>query len=142
MQAIARPNTQRGGVGMVEGHGLAVDRLKSVMCEVPTLKYFDPTIAVTVQCDASSTGLGAALLQDGCPVEYASHALTPTECQYAQIDKELLAIVFAMDRFHYYTYGRLVIVESDHKPLEIVVRKALHEAPKRLQRMFLRFKTV
>ena len=101
------------------------DRLKSVLYEVPMLKYFDPTIAVTVQCDASSTGLGAALLQDGCPAEYASRALTPTECRYTHyIEKELLAIVFAIERFHYYTYGRPVTVKSDHKPLEMIVRKS------------------
>ena len=86
-------------------HEQAFERLKTVMSEVPVLQYFDPAAAITVQCDASSTGIRAALLQEGRPVVYASRALTPTECHYAQIEKEVLAIVFGLERFHYYTYG-------------------------------------
>ena len=69
---------------------------------------------------------------------YVSRSLTETECNYAQIEKELLAVVFGLERFENYTYGRHVEVESDHKPLEIIHRKNLHSAPKRLQRMLLR----
>ena len=68
---------------------------------------------------------------------YASRALTPTECNYAQIEKELLAIVFGMTRFDTYVYGRRVVVETDHKPLEAIHSKSLLNAPKRLQRMLL-----
>ena len=101
----------------------AFDRLKSVICEVPMLKYFDPTITVTVQCAASSMELGAALLQNGYLVEYASRSLTPTESKFAQVEKELLAIHCLCNRaVHYYTYGRPVTVESDHKPLEIIAQ--------------------
>ena len=57
---------------------------------------------------------------------------------YAPIEKELLAVVYGMERFHHYTYGRKVTVNSDHKPLESIVKKPLHRAPKRLQRMLLR----
>ena len=68
---------------------------------------------------------------------YASRALTDTEKRYAQIEKELLAIVFAAKRFHQYVYGRPVTVQSDHKPLEVIVRKPLSKAPARLQGMLL-----
>ena len=57
-------------------HEQAFERLKTVMSEVPVVQYFDPAAAITVQCDASSTGIGAALLQEGRPVVYASRALT------------------------------------------------------------------
>lgn len=43
-----------------------------------------------------------------------------------------------MEKFHTYTYGRKLDVESDHKPLEVIIRKPLHKAPKRLQRMLMR----
>ena len=80
----------------------------------PLLKYYEPEKDLVIQCDASEGGLGAALLQDGRPLAYASRALTAADRNYAQIEKELLAIVFSTERFHQYTYGRSVIVESDH----------------------------
>ena len=70
---------------------------------------------------------------------YASKALTSAETRYAQIEKESLGIVFACERFDTYIYGRdAVTVETDHKPLEAIVRKALNAASQRLQRMLLR----
>jgi len=77
-----------------------------------------------IQCDAIQAGLGAVLMQGGRPVEYASRALTPTEERYAQIEKEQLAICFAMERFHTYVYARHVTIEMDHKPL-IAIKKAI-----------------
>ena len=77
-------------------------------------------------------------MQDDHPVAYVSRTLTYPETRYAQIEKELLAVVYGLEKFHTYTYGRRVTVESDHKPLEVMVKKPLHLAPKRLQRMLLR----
>ncbi len=77
-------------------------------------------------------------MQAGKPVAYASRALTTTEQNYAQIEKELLAIVFGMERFHHYAYGRPVSIETDDKPLETIFKKHLQKTPKRLQRMLLR----
>ena len=78
-------------------------------------------------------------MQNGQPVAYASLALTPTETHYAQIEKELLAIVYACDHLDAYIYGRdTVHVETDHKPLESIMLKPLISAPKRLQRMLLK----
>ena len=76
-------------------------------------------------------------MQQGQPVAYASHALTDTETRYVQIEKELLAIVFGVTKFHHYAYGRHVTIESDHKPLEVIVQNPIHSAPKRLQRMLV-----
>jgi len=91
---------------------------------------------VTLQCDASQSGLGAALLQGGQPVAYTSRVLTLTETRYAQIDKELFDIVFACDYFEAYIYGReSVHTETDHQPLVSIVEKPLNKAPSRLQRM-------
>lgn len=119
-------------------HESAFKKIKEAASQAPVLRYFDPAKATVLQCDASDTGLGATLLQNGQPVAYASRSLTDTERNYAQIEKELLAIVFGAEKFNQYTYGRKVIVESDHKPLEVIYRKPLVAAPKRLQRMLLR----
>ena len=64
--------------------------------------------------------------------------MTVTQERYVQIEKELLAIVFACERFHQYIYGKTVEVQSDHKPLENILKKPLSAAPARLQRMLLR----
>ena len=121
-----------------EEQNKAMDEIKRLVTTAPELAYYDPKKELVIQCDASSKGLGAVLLQEGKPLSYASRALSTTECEYAQIEKECLAIVFSLERFHQYTFGRKTIIHSDHKPLEMIVRKPLHKAPKRLQGMMLR----
>lgn len=116
----------------------ALDTLKKAVTTTPVLRYYNLKEEVTIQCDASQSGLGAALTQNGQPVAYASRALTPAETRYAQIEKEMLAIVFACNKFEAYIFGRdMVTIETDHKPLENIALKPLHSAPKRLQRMLM-----
>jgi len=123
----------------LDHHEKALDEIKQLLTQAPVLKYYDVQQEVTIQCDASDKGMGATLLQNGQPVSFASQALTQTEQQYAQIEKECLAIVFACEKFDQYIYGRdKVTVHSDHKPLIPIFQKPLHSAPKRLQRMLLR----
>ena len=116
----------------------AFNQIKKLVCQDTTLRYFDVRKPVTVQVDASKKGLGAALLQDGCPVAFASKALTPTEQRYANIEREMLACVFGAERFHTYVFGCAFTIESDHKPLEQINLKNLADTPARLQRMLLR----
>ena len=117
----------------------AFERIKQVAASAPLLKYYIVDDDVTLQCDASQNGLGAALLQHGQPVAYASRALLSAETRYAHIEKELLAILFAYEKFHMYIYARNnVTIQSDHKPLENIFQKPLNNAPARLQRMLLR----
>ena len=59
------------------------------------------------------------------------------ETRYANIERELLAIVFACQRFSTYLLGRSFVAESDHEPLEMIAMKNLANAPPRLQRMLL-----
>ena len=116
----------------------AFSKLKQLLTEAPTLAYFNPAKQLVIQCDASNLGLGAALLQDDRPIAYASRALTDTETRYAVTEKEMLAIVFALEKWHQFTYGRSVVVNSDNKPLDAITKKSLDKAPKRLQGMLLR----
>lgn len=76
-------------------------------------------------------------MQEGAPLFYASRALSVSEPNYAQLEKELLAVVFAMSKFSKYIYGKTVIVQSDLKPLEAIFTKPLCKAPARLQKMLL-----
>ena len=112
-----------------------VQKIKSLVCDAPVLKFYDVTQAVTVESDASLSGLGATLLQGGHPVAFAWRA----ENRCAQIEKQLLSVVFACERFDTFLYGRdIVHVKTDHLPLEAICKKDLSSAPKRLQRMLLR----
>ena len=119
-------------------HDKAFNRVKSLICKETTLTYFDQEKETTIHVDASGRGLGAVLTQNGKPIAFASKSLTETEQRYANIERELLAVVFGCERFHTYVYGKHFTVESDHKPLEMIQHKALTAAPPRLQRMLLR----
>ena len=75
-------------------HEDAFVSIKELITQAPVLHYFDVSKEVTIKCDSSDVGLGAVLTQDGQPVAYDSHALTQTERNYPQIEKQCLAIVF------------------------------------------------
>ena len=100
------------------------------------LRYYDWTKPVTLQCDASLKGLRACIIQ-GQPITFASKSLTDTKTHYANIERELLVIIYGCEKFHTYLYRRIFIVETDHKPLEMISLKNLTAAPARLQRMLL-----
>ena len=119
-------------------HEEAFETIKSQVSSTPVLKFYDINKPVVIECDASSVGLGAVLLQAGQPVSYASRALSKTEQNYCQLEKECLAICFAMEKFDNYVLGKSVSVLSDHKPLETIFKKSILSSPKRLQRMRLR----
>lgn len=116
----------------------AFKEIKIALINSPCLKYFNPREQTVISVDASKNGLGAVLMQKGIPCAYASKAMTETQQRYAQIEKELLAICFGIDKFQQYIFGQRTIVESDHKPLVPIFKKNLHECPARLQRMLLR----
>ena len=109
-----------------------------MVTEAPILSYYDPSSPLAIQCDASQKGLGEALLQNQKPVAYASCAFTDTKTHYAQIEKEMLAIVYALEKFNQFTFGRHITVYSDHKPLEAILEKSLACAPRCLQGMVMR----
>ena len=119
-------------------HQETFDKVKNAISAETTLGYYDPTKEIILQADASTAGLGATLLQDQKPIAFASKTLTDTESRYANIERELLAVVYGCERFHTYLFGRSFVAESDHKPLESIQMKNLVSAPPRLQRMLLR----
>ena len=104
---------------------------------VQLLRYYDRTKPVVVQANASQRGLDTCLLQEGQPIAFASKSLTDTETRYANIERELLAIVFTCQWFNTYLLGRPFTVKSDHKPLEMIHQKSLASAQPRLQQMLL-----
>ena len=118
-------------------HDKALNKIKDALTRPIVLQFYDVDRPVTIQTDASQSGLGSCLLQQGRPIAYASRALTSAEQNYSQIEKEMLAICFACAKFHRYIYGKETTVLSDHKPLEIIMKKPIAKASPRLQRMML-----
>ena len=118
-------------------HGAALQRQKVMLNNAPLLSYFNVTKPILVPCNSSQYAIGAVVLQSNKPIEYASRTVTRVERDsYAQIEKELLAVVFELDGFDSYVYYRRITVETDHTPLITIAKKALATAPKRLSRYY------
>ena len=81
------------------------------------IHYYDPSKKTVIQVDASSRGLGEALIKKCTLIVFASKSQTQTEQHYANIERELLAVVFSCEQFCTYVYRCALEVESDHKPL-------------------------
>ena len=84
-----------------ENHQNAFDELKKSVLETPVLGYYNVTKPVKLTCDASKSGLAAAILQDNVPIAFASKSMIEMQMNYAQIEKELLAVLFACKKFDY-----------------------------------------
>lgn len=94
------------------------------MIEIKTLGYYDPLDRTQVFADASPVGLGAVLVQHGTNgpriIAYGNKSLSDREKQYCQAEKEALSLVWAVEHFNMYLFGKDSFeLVSDHKPLEV-----------------------
>ena len=117
------PQTVEWGVNQEN----AFQKLKLLLIQAPILKVANPSAPYILQTDASDRGLGAVLSQadEGAeehPVAFASRKLLPREVNYSVIEKECLAIVWALSVFHTYLYGQSFIIQTDHQPLSWLQR--------------------
>ena len=115
------------------------DSISSDAC----LMYFNSSKPVLLQVDASKLGLGGVLQENNHgklrPVAYASKCFTLAETRYANIEREMLAVVWGYIKFNNYLCGRKFVCQSDHKPLEDIHLKYLSDAaPRWLQRLLLK----
>lgn len=103
-------------------HQQSFDSIKTAMTEILRLGFFNKQHRTTVMADASPTGLGAILIQtdpsgNSRIVTCTSKSLTDTEKRYCQTEKEALAIVWSVERFQIYLYGRRFDILTDCKAL-------------------------
>ena len=71
-------------------------------------------------------------------IAISSRTLTDTEKRYSNIERECLAVAYGLEKFEFYLLGRTTSIETDHSPLEHILRKSIREAPGRVQRLLLR----
>ena len=121
----------------------AFTKLKQELTSPQMLALYDPTADTLISADASSSGLGAVLMQkvgsQWHPISYASRSMTESETHYAQIEKEALASTWACKKFTPYIQGKTIILEADHKPLVLLLsHKGLDSLPPRILRFCLR----
>ena len=102
------------------------------------LPYFDVNAETTLQTDASKKGLGACLIQKGKVRCYASRALTKTEQNYQNLEREALETIWGMEKFHYFLYGKEFTLETDQKPLVSIYKKHMVDISPRVQRLIVR----
>ena len=100
----------------------AFELAKQNLASPPLLVHFDPEKPIVLSCDASPYGIGAVLSHtiEGReqPIAFASRTLAAAEQNYSQLDKEALAIIYGVKRFHEYLVGHKFTIVSDHKPLQ------------------------
>lgn len=120
----------------------AFKSLKNALLQTTCLCAYDPSKPLVLAADASDYGVGAVLshIVNGIerPIAFVSKTLTPAQKNYSQIEKEALAIVFGIKKFHDYLYGRRFTIQTDHKPL-LPLLKASAPIPTRTARRLQRW---
>lgn len=120
----------------------AFQQAKDALTSSELLTHYDPALPLRLAADASNYGLGAVISHimsngDERPIAYASRTLSKSEQNYAQIEKEALALIFGIKKFHQYLFGRKFTLITDHKPLMAILgpKKSIPSmAAARLQR--------
>ncbi|XP_057543321.1 uncharacterized protein LOC130821549 [Amaranthus tricolor] len=97
---------------------LAFEKIKKAMCNPPILRLPDFSKPFEVECDASNTGIGAVLIQEGRPVAYFSEKLNKSRMNYSAYDKEFYAMVRALEHWSHYLKGQPFVLHSDHESLK------------------------
>ncbi|MCG8113098.1 MAG: RNase H-like domain-containing protein [Candidatus Thiodiazotropha taylori] len=98
------------------------ETVKDMITSDTVLTHYNPNLPVRLACDASAYGLGAVIshvMENGeeRPIAFASRSLNAAEKNYAQIQKEALALIWGVKKFHCYLYGRKFTLVTDHQPL-------------------------
>jgi len=110
-----------------------MQELKCMITQAPVSAFYDPTKDLVIENDACENGLRSVLLQHDKLIAYTSRSLSDAETRYAQIEREMMAVVFGLENLNHYVYGIHVKIITNHKPLVSIVTKPLSSAPRHLQ---------
>lgn len=137
LTALRRLYNQKTDWSWTDAEEVEFAEVKRAICSVNGLKYMSKNSPIVMETDASNLGLGVAVFQGDKAVGFASRTLKNAEKNYAPIEKEMLAIVFACKRFDQFILGNQVTIKTDHHPLISIFKKPLLNVPRRLQQMRL-----
>lgn len=100
----------------------AFEPLKVAVSSRPVLRVPDPTKQFILKTDASETGMEVVLMRehDGLlhPIAYASKQFLPHEQKYSTIQRQCFFFLWAVQKFHFFLFGKLFMVQTDHHPLQ------------------------
>lgn len=146
LSSIAKPlnNLIKKGIpfNWTSDHQEAFDKIKLILAKKETLAIYDTNLETFVMADASPVGLGAVLFQKNQNgtyqiIGYVSKTLSEVERRYAQIEREALALVWSVEKFYYYLYGKFFWLITDHKPLVTIFGERAKPSA-RIERWILR----
>lgn len=103
----------------------AFKALKQALITAPVLALPDFSSPFVLETDASGTGLGAVLMQQGKAIAYYSSTLCPTNAAMSTYEKEALAIVEALKRWRHYLVGNKLVIRTDHQSLKFMTDQKL-----------------
>ena len=118
-------------------HHKSFDAIKRELSTNIILPYYDPTLHTTLQTDSSKKGLGAVLIPNGTPIYFVGRAISTTEANYQNLKWETLAMIWGMEKFHYFLYRNTFTLETDQKPLVSIYQKHLIDVSPRIQRVIV-----
>ena len=98
----------------------AFEQIKTALASKPCVKPYDLSAQTTLRVDASESSVGGVILQNGHPIMFLSRKLTAAEANYSNIEREALAIVWAVERSKKLLLGRKFTIQTDHQPLKFV----------------------
>ena len=114
------------------------NRLKVEVSNMGALPYFNVNAETALQMDAPKKVLDACIIQKEKVACYASRALTKTEQNYQNLEREALGTIWGMEKFHYFLYGKEFTLETDQMPLVSIYKKHMIDISPRVQRLIVR----